>query len=329
MPTTKNIEGLVSSFRGLPMVVVGDLVADRYVFGKAGRISREAPVPIIDIDGEEIRPGGGANTAVNMAAMGADVTVVGVVGKDAYGGALLKVLKKMGVNTAGVLRSADVPTITKTRVMAGDLHTTRQQVIRLDRGKRAPFDNKTARKIASALRAASKKASAVALSDYGFGIAHDAVLDALRKSARTVPVVADSRFDLLRLEGMTVVAPNEPECEAALAMKINGEKDIEEAAGALLKKLRCRYVLITRGNKGMALYQRRKKPLLIPTAREHEAVDVTGAGDTVVAAFSLALAAGGKPEDATRIANHAAGISVLRSGAVAVTADEIIESITT
>lgn len=320
---------IVKAMKGAPIVIVGDLVADRYIYGTAGRISREAPVPIIDIEGEEIRPGGAANTAANLASMGAKVIAVGVVGNDTHGRSLIEVLKKKGVDTSGVIKAKDRPTITKTRVMAGDLHAKRQQVIRIDRGLRTPLNQNTAREIAKLLKKNVRKAAAVALSDYGFGIAHESVLKVLREAATSIPVVADSRFLLARMQGMTAVTPNEPECEAVLSVKISDEKDLHKCGAELLKKLRCRYAIITRGNKGMALYQHQKKPFLIPIAKKREAVDVTGAGDTVVAAFTLGMAVGAAPEDAVFIANHAAGVAVLRSGAVAVTAGEIIESLTT
>jgi len=320
---------IVKAMKGAPVLVVGDLVADRYIYGTAGRISREAPVPIIDIECEEIRPGGAANTAANLASMGAKVMAVGVVGNDPHGRSLLDVLEKAGVKIGGVIKVKDRPTITKTRVMAGDLHAKRQQVIRIDRGLRTPLSQNTAREIAKILKSNISKASAAALSDYGFGIAHESVLKVLRDAAVSIPVVADSRFYLAQMKGMTTVTPNEPECEALLATKISDEKDLHKCGSELLRKLRCRYAIITRGNKGMALYRRGSRPYVIPIAKKHEAVDVTGAGDTVVAAFTLGLAVGAAPEDSVFIANHAAGVAVLRSGAVAVTAREIIESLTT
>jgi len=326
--TPDKLRNIVESFRKIPVTVVGDLVADRYVYGTAGRISREAPVPIIDIEGEELRPGGAANTAANLAAMGAQVRAVGVVGDDRHGRRLLEALQKLEIDTSGCVLSPARPTVSKTRVMAGDFHITRQQVIRLDRGCRAGLNGREARQVAGKLAKASENARAVALSDYGFGIAHPAVLGRLAELARRMPVVADSRFDLMRMEGMTAVTPNEPECEAALATKLNDEAELVVAARTLMRKLEVGCALITRGNKGMALFVRRKKPLVIPIARDHAAVDVTGAGDTVVAAFTLALATGATPAEAAHIANHAAGVSVLRSGAVAVTGDEILESIT-
>ncbi len=318
---------IVESFGKTPVAVIGDLVADRYVYGAAGRISREAPVPIIDIEGEELRPGGAANTAVNLAAMGAQVSAVGLVGDDHHGRQLLKTLQKLKIDTSGCVKSKSRPTVSKTRVMAGDFHITRQQVIRLDRGQRTEVEDGEARQVAEKLKKISKAVRAVAFSDYGFGIAHSAILSRLKELAGKMPVVADSRFDLMMMEGVTAVTPNEPECEAALAVKLNDEEGLADAAKTLMRKLKVDCALITRGNKGMALFARRKKPLIIPIARDHAAVDVTGAGDTVVAAFTLALAANASAAEAAYIANHAAGVSVLRSGAVAVTSNEILQSI--
>lgn len=318
---------IVRSFSRLRIIVVGDLVLDEYLFGKSSRISREAPVPIVDLEGAEVRPGGAANTCANAAAMGARVTAVGVVGDDRSGELLREVLRQRGINYKSVYTVKTRATTTKTRVLAGDIHTTRQQLLRIDRGERKPLPASVADRIAERILNLAESHDAVALSDYGFGILSEPVLKALAEIAVKKPVVADSRFELMKLAELTVVTPNEPETEQALNMKLHGENEVVSAGKILLKKLACKMALITRGNKGMALVQRNKKPFFLPIAQDKEAVDVTGAGDTVVAAFTLALAAGAAPEEAAFIANHSASVAVSRSGAVAVGGEEIIASI--
>lgn len=323
----KKLIEIVRSFSKLRVIVVGDLVLDEYLFGKSSRISREAPVPIVDLEGAEVRPGGAANTCANVSAMGAKVTAVGVVGADRSGELLKKVLRQQGINDKSVYSVKTRATTTKTRVLAGDIHTTRQQLLRIDRGERNPLPFSVSKKIADKLVKLAETHDAVALSDYGFGILSEHVLKALVEIAKSKPVVADSRFDLMKLEKVTVVTPNEPETEQALNMKLKGEGEVVSAGKTLLRKLGCEMALITRGNKGMALIQRGKKPFFLPIAQNKEAVDVTGAGDTVVSAFTLALAAKATAEESAFIANHSASVAVSRSGAVAVSWEEIIASI--
>lgn len=323
----KKLIEIVRSFSRLRIMVIGDLVLDEYLFGKSSRISREAPVPIVDLEGAEVRAGGAANTCANASTMGAKVTAVGVVGGDRSGELLRKVLRQNGINDRSVYTVKNRATTTKTRVLAGDIHTTRQQLLRIDRGERKPLPEKLSRKIAERIIKLAESHDAVALSDYGFGILSQPVLTALAKISETKPVVADSRFDLMKLSKVTAVTPNEPETEQALNIKLLGEKEVAWAGKALLKKLGCEMVLITRGNKGMALIQRGKKTLFLPIAQDKEAVDVTGAGDSVVSAFTLALAAGATPEESAFIANHAGSVAVSRSGAVAVRWEELIASI--
>lgn len=327
MFNTTRLTEIVRSFAGLRVLVVGDLVLDEYLFGNTTRISREAPVPIVDLEGGELRPGGAANTAANLAAMGARASVAGIVGDDLHGERLLGLLKSFGIDVRNVVRLRDRATTTKTRVMAGDVHTTKQQLIRIDRGSRDPIKPLHAHNLGRRIAKIAANRDAIALSDYGFGVLSEPVLAALARAAISIPVVADSRFNLMSLAGFTAVTPNEPEAEQALNRRLDGEEAVRAAGAALLKRLRCQTALITRGNKGMSLFERARRGLFFPIAHDREAVDVTGAGDTVVAAFTLALAAGAEPSVAAFIANHAAGVAVSRSGAVAVTSAEIIASL--
>lgn len=330
MSPSSSLSEIVQSFSCLKVMVVGDLVLDEYLYGKTRRISREAPVPIVDLESEELRPGGAANTAANFASMGAKVAVVGLVGADTAGDKLAKLLKSMGIKVDGIFKTKNRPTTSKTRVMAGDLHTTKQQLLRIDKGERSELTQSRADNVAKRIAEQFKKFDAIAFSDYGFGILADPILHALRKAAKQIPVVADSRFDLMKLTGLTAVTPNEPETGHALGVRIDGEDagedTIEKAGASLVRRLKCRHALITRGNRGMALFTGSRKPVIMPIAQDHEAVDVTGAGDTVVAAFTLGLASGAEPADAAQIANYAAGLAVSKIGAVAVTAEEIIRS---
>jgi len=327
MFNSARLKEIVQSFAGLRVLVVGDLVLDEYLFGNTTRISREAPVPIVDLEDGELRPGGAANTAANLAAMGAKTCVVGITGDDRHGEALLDLLKSHNIDVRNVFKWFERPTTVKTRVMAGDIHTTRQQLIRIDRGSREPLKTIRAYDLGRRVAKIASKYDAVALSDYGFGILCQPVIEALAKAAASMPVIADSRFGLMSLVGLTAVTPNEPETEQALNMRLDRKETVEKAGAALLKRLKTQCVLITRGNKGMALFPTSRKGVFIPIAHQREAVDVTGAGDTVVAAFTLALASGAQPAEAAFISNHAAGVAVSRSGTVAVTAGEIVASI--
>ena len=319
---------VVKRFPGLRIVVVGDAIADQFVYGAISRVSREAPVLILRHEQTQTVPGGAANCAVNLASLGATVSLVGIVGSDTAGRALLEKLELAGVDCGGLVRSDDIQTTTKVRILAGQLHSTRQQVIRIDyEGSPLTSDEIQAQLREHALEA-GKTADAIVISDYNYGVASPEMAETLRTLThpRKCPVLVDSRFELSRFRGFTSATPNEDEVEQLLGAA-GGLKDLDLAAERLRDELGYRALLITRGGHGMVLLETGVEPLAIPAVGSSEPVDVTGAGDTVMATYSLALAAGASFSDAAHLANHAGGIVVMKRGTAAITAAELEHSI--
>lgn len=312
--------------RGRRVLVLADLVADEFVFGRVQRISREAPVLILEHDGAELRLGGGANAAHNLKTLGGRPLPQGVVGADEHGRRLLALLRQRGIATAGVRRERGYVTPVKSRILAGGTHAVKQQIVRIDRATRLPEGSRAPAALARALRQWRGPLDGLLVSDYGFGLLTPALVEAAIACARRlrVPVTVDSRYALTRFKGMTAVTPNEPEVEAALGVSIGHDREKLEWAGrTLLRRLAAAAVLITRGSDGMALFEPGRAPLHLPIWGTDEVADVTGAGDTVIAAFTLALSAGATPEQAARLANYAGGIVVMKRGTATVSAAEL------
>ncbi len=306
------------------VVVVGDLVADEYIYGEPERISREAPVLIVRYQSSELKAGCAGNAARNLSALGVAVRVVGLVGDDALGEALLDVLKEGGADVSGVQRVKGRATEAKTRILAGGRSTRRQQMLRLDRAPQ-PVPPAVLRRLVKDLKAAARGADAVLASDYGSGVlAHDTI-EALRRLKRAgLPVCVDSRYRLRAFGHLTMVKPNEPELETASGVSLSQPGGLERAARSLLRRLRCEELLVTRGRNGMSLFRPGERPVHIPAHGQHDAVDVTGAGDTVAAAFCAAVAAGAGPVAAARIANVAGALVVQKPGTATVSREEIL-----
>ena len=326
MTAAARLEAIVRGFRGRRVLVLADLVADEFVYGRVERISREAPVLILKHDATDVRLGGGANAVHNIRTLGAAPLPFGVVGRDAHGRKLRALLRERGIDAKGVLDEKSYPTPVKSRILAGRAHSTKQQIVRLDRY--APLAPRSAarRAVERALRSFRGRVDGVLVSDYGCGLLDAALVRAAVAFARKrrIPVTVDSRFALLRFRGMTAVTPNEPEVEEALGVTIGHDRRRLEAAGrTLLERLGCKAVLVTRGSDGMALFEPGRAPLHIPIHGTDEVADVTGAGDTVIATFTLALAAGATPEEAARLANCAGGIVVMKHATATVSADEL------
>jgi rfaE bifunctional protein kinase chain/domain len=322
----KHLEFLVRRLAGRRVLVLADLVADEFVSGRVERISREAPVLILKHDATDVRLGGGANAVHNIRTLGGRPLPFGVLGRDEHGRRLRTLLREKGITTKGVLAAAGYPTPVKSRILAGRAHSTKQQIVRLDRHALLPPRSAARRAVERALRRFRGPVDGVLVSDYGFGLLDAALVRAAVAFARKrkIPVTVDSRFGLLRFRGMTAVTPNEPEVEEALGITIGHDRRRLEAAGrTLLQRLGCRAVLITRGSDGMALFEPGKAPLHIPIHGTDEVADVTGAGDTVIATFTLALAAGAAPAEAARLANCAGGIVVMKHATATVSADEL------
>ncbi len=322
---------LVEAFSKQTIALLGDFVADEFVFGEISRVSREAPVLILRHRETLLLPGGGANAANNLADLGARVFPVTAVGDDAGGRALLDYFRRKRVDTSGILRVRGWTTPTKTRYLAGWTHTTRQQVLRVDREPAGEFP---ARVRAALLRKAAeraRRAGAVLVSDYGCGVVRPEQVAQLRaRLPRDKRITLDSRFALLdyRGAGITAATPNEPELEALFHTRIGSDLQVLERLGArTLRQMKLAALVVTRGKDGMVVFEPRRKLYAIPVYGTDQVADVTGAGDTVIAVFTLALAAGATYTEAAHLANYAGGIVVMRRGTVTVTPAELLAAI--
>jgi rfaE bifunctional protein kinase chain/domain len=318
---------LIGAMGSRTVAVIGDVVADEFVYGRVARVSREAPVLILEYDSTEIVPGGGGNAANNVGALGGRANLVGVVGRDDPGRRLSASLHKR-VGQRGLVRSTTRSTPVKTRILAGGIHSAKQQVVRIDRAVGNAFDRESRSKFETNAVAAALHADAVLLSDYGSGLISTSLVSkmtkALRQDGRPVPVLIDTRYRLLEFRGLTACTPNESEVEQALGVRINDNLSILERAGrAVLERTGMKAVLITRGGRGMALFVPDSPTVHIPIFGSDEIADVTGAGDTVMATMTLALASGATFEGAARLANYAGGIVVMKRGTATVSADEL------
>jgi len=321
---TGSLPTLLARLDRAEVVVVGDFVADEYVYGETERISREAPVLIVRYESSELKAGGAGNAAQNLASLGVKVRAVGVVGDDALGTALLDELEGSGVDVSGLLRVPRRHTEAKTRILAGGRSTRRQQMIRLDRSPRDPLPATAERRIVRDLERLARGAGAVLASDYGSGALGPTAIEALRRvKGRGVPVCVDSRYNLRAFTGLTMVKPNEVELETASGVALSSPGGFERAARTLIRRLTCEVLLVTRGRNGMTVFRRGEAPVHVPAHGHQEAVDVTGAGDTVAATFTAALAAGGDPVSAARLANVAGALVVRKPGTATVTREEI------
>ncbi len=314
---------------GLRVVVVGDLIADEYLYGKPARISREAPVLILRFTEREVRLGGAANASHNVHALGARSVAIGTVGTDAAGDEIEALFRRAGMPTDGIIRTSERPTPVKTRIMAGGYQSTRQQVVRLDREPDVPVAGDLEARLIARLEAEGPAADAFVVSDYGYGTVTPRIFEVVLELARerAVPVSVDSRYDLPRFRGATAATPNEPEVEALTGSTIDDERALEKAGRVVLEQLGARLLLVTRGSRGMALFERDGPVTFIPIHGSDQIADVTGAGDTVISAFTVALAAGAPAADAARLANVAGGVVVMKRGTATVTPGELADSL--
>ena len=326
-----NAFALIDALAGRRVTVVGDVVADEFVYGRVARVSREAPVLILEYDSTQVVPGGAGNAANNVAALGGAATLVSVVGRDEPGRRLMAALHQR-VNARQVVRPAGRATTVKTRILAGGVHSAKQQVVRIDRIAPKPPDAKTRDAALRATLSAAARSDAVLVSDYGGGLVSPAFVSALRvglrRAGHPVPILVDSRHRLLEYRGLTACTPNESEVEQALGLTIDDDARVLERAGrTILERTKMQAVLVTRGSRGMALFVRRAPTVHIPIFGSDEIADVTGAGDTVVATVALALAAGATFEQAARLANCAGGLVVMKRGTAMVSASELREAV--
>jgi rfaE bifunctional protein kinase chain/domain len=320
---------ILRAFSRLRVVVLGDLMLDEYVFGETTRISREAPVLILKHERTLSLPGGGANPVSNIASMGATALPVGVLGLDRAGQTLLDIFKAKKVDTSGVATETGRTTPVKIRVLAGGHNTARQQVIRLDHEADGPISADTETAVLKALDARLKGAHALIISDYGNGLMTPRLLRRVNLLAARMPrlvVCVDSRYQLGAYRGVTVITPNETEAAPAAGFEDYREGDLDRIGKALLRRTRARMVLVTRGSRGMSLFQGRSAGREdIPVLGSTDSVDVNGAGDSVAACMTLALAAGARPGLAMRLANAAGGAAVMQRGPASVTKAQILE----
>ena len=324
---SSQLNALIDAFEGRTVAVIGDVVADEFVYGRVARVSREAPVLILEYDSTEVVPGAGGNAANNVASLGARASLVSVIGRDEPGRRMLTALHQR-VSRTRVQRDARVSTVIKTRILAGGIHSAKQQVVRIDRGVGQRIDSSARGSFERTVLASLPGADAVLMSDYGSGLVTPQlarrVSQALRRAGHPIPLLIDSRYRLLDYRGLTACTPNESEVEQALGVRINDNARLLEASGReILKRTAMKAVLITRGSRGMALFVPGAATVHIPIHGSDEIADVTGAGDTVMATMALALAAGATFEAAARLANYAGGIVVMKRGTATVSRNEL------
>ena len=328
--TIPRLKRLLEAARRAPILVVGDVMLDEFIWGNVARISPEAPVPVVDFHHESIMPGGAANVARNVSALGTPTELFTIVGRDEAGDRLKLLLEQQEVNCAGVLAASARTTSIKTRIIAH-----RQQVVRVDRESRLPIDGPTTRRLLAALEPRLRKAAAVIVGDYGKGVITQALLDGLKQfcRARGLWLSLDPKpVHELSLGGLSLITPNRKE-----AFELAGVSDstrvaqplrdvnLLQAAEKLLYELQPAMLLITLGDQGMLLCQRGHKAFHIPTMAR-EVFDVSGAGDTVIASFTMAIAAGASPLEAAILSNHAAGVVVGKVGTATVSPEELVAS---
>ena len=325
----ERLPGLLTRFRDLQVMVVGDLVLDHYLVGDAGRISREYPVVILNHERDEYRPGGAANTVANLAALGAKVVPAGWIGTDLSGDELSKILNSTGCETDGVLRDPAARTVTKTRIVAGGTHGggLGQHLLRVDQlGTGAP-DVAAEGDLMRRIEHLADGMDGFVLSDYGQGTLTRNVAGTVVRLAEDRYVGLDSRHRLLGYPGISAATPNLEEAAEASGLRLDDEAGIEEAGARLCARLGSEALLLTRGADGMSLFEPGTRAVHIPVTNKSEVFDVTGAGDTVVAAFTLARLAGGSYLEAAHLANVAGGISVRHAGAMPVSVWELRDAL--
>ena len=324
---------IIRRFSGTPIVMLGDLVADEFVFGQIARVSREAPVLILKEREKQIVPGGGANAANNLADLGARVILLGAAGDDEAGQALLRYFESKGVETGMVMRPKAYRTPTKSRVLGAIGHGRPQQIVRVDREPAAPLEKGLRRRLTEAAAGHMAQAAAVLVSDYGYGATGPREIDRLRRrrdgrTGREVPITLDSRHHLRSYARVTAATPNEQEMEQVFGAEIGDRlRVLDRLAGQVLRRQRFEALLVTRGREGMILYEPGQAPQALGIFGSDQVADVTGAGDTVIAVFTAALAVGAGFLDAARLANCAGGLVVMKSGTATTTACELTEAV--
>ncbi|PYQ51775.1 MAG: hypothetical protein DMF59_06765 [Acidobacteria bacterium] len=321
---------ITEAMKGKLVVVYGDIVADRFVYGTPKRISREAPVLILRQYRDDVLLGGGGNAINNILALGGLPIPVSVLGRDAQADQLIDRMTSQGIDCSGILRVDRYQTPTKVRILGGFPHSSRQQIVRYDIEDTFDVTEEESRRFGALLRDQMSMCHAGLISDYGYGVVTPLLAANLTVFASRKPITLDSRYNLLRYPDVSAATPNEEEAAAAAGISLldNGDDRIQEVANALRQSLDCEAVLITRGSRGMALFEKDgRAPILIPVYGTDQVADVTGAGDTVIATFTLALAAGASYAEAAKLANYGGGIVVMKMGTATVSNDELRHAI--
>jgi rfaE bifunctional protein kinase chain/domain len=320
---------LIDGFGNRRVLVVGDIIADEFIYGEVSRVSREAPVLILKYDTTEVVAGGAGNAANNVAALGGRARLAGIVGGDVEGQRLITGLSR-GVARTHIVRARHYQTPVKTRILAGGIHSAKQQVVRIDRETAWPLSEAVSRAFAARLSSSLQDCDAVVLSDYGSGLITPGLAAMIRAALarrsrrRPVPMMIDSRYRLLEYRDMTACTPNQSEVEQFLGVRIDDDAAVLERAGReILRRTHSGAVLVTRGSRGMALFQPKQATIHVPIFGSDEVADVTGAGDTVIATVALALAAGASFYEAARLANYAGGLVVMKRGTATVSPHEL------
>ncbi len=326
----KRLIEFVNRFERKKVAVWGDFILDEYIYGTTRRISREAPVLILSHKAKELSLGGGGNALLNLKALGAKPVAVGVVGQDDAGKRILDILKEKKISADLLIKERNFKTPIKTRILAGEHSTRKQQILRIDQETRVPENKALKQKLVGNLSRIEAQTDALLISDYNyFTVQVDVLKKILYRFKRAKkPVTLDSRFRLLHFMGVTILTPNEPEVENALKFALDDDQNTANKAGRqILDLVGAEAVLITRGGKGMMLFERRKPVFSIPIYGSSDIVDVTGAGDTVISVLTLALACGASFREAAVLANYAGGIVVMKKGTAAVSPQELKEAI--
>jgi len=321
---------LIARFENKRIAVWGDFILDEYVYGNTNRVSREAPVLILSYKKREFSLGGGGNTLLNLKALGASPFPIGVIGSDSAGEEIIRILKSKGIPTDFLIQEKTFSTPAKIRILAGEENTRKQQILRIDRESRVPNKTNISIKLVKHLRYAKEKANALLISDYNYFNVKENIYKQILpdfKKAK-IPVTVDSRFRMLSFKQSTVSTPNEPEVEEALRKKLSDKKELLKQTGSrLLKQTEAEAILLTRGSQGMVLFEKEKPPIYIPVHGTTDIVDVTGAGDTVISVFTLALTAGGTFSQAASLANYAGGIVVMKKGTATLSCKKLKEAV--
>ncbi len=330
MNNTKRLLDIINKFPGRKITVWGDFILDEYLFGFTRRISREAPVLILSYQESRFALGGAGNSLLNLQALGASPQPVGVAGEDEAGDKVRELMKEKNIPAHTLYAEPGFQTPTKIRILAGEQGTRKQQILRIDKEKKVPANSELKSRLFRALKEAAEETEALIISDYNYMAVREDIYRDIHPvfQSKRIPISLDSRFRLLRFPWATVCTPNEPEAAAALHLdRIGTGSEMETAGSRLLKKTEANAVVLTRGCQGMMLFEKNRSPVHIPIFGSTDIVDVTGAGDTVISVFTLALTSGADFREAAWLANYAGGLAVMKKGTAVISIHELKEAV--